>query len=57
MVRTGLLNALYKINEVESFFKEVSYFACHRSDWLKSYGRFVTGYSYFHSSVRQLAYE
>ena len=53
MVRTGLSNALYKTNEVESFTKQVSYFA--RSDWLKSCGWFVTGYSCFHSSVRKLA--
>ena len=32
MVRTGLSNTLYKTNEVESFAKQVSYFA--RSDWL-----------------------
>ena len=32
MVRTGLLNASYKINEVESNTEQASYFA--RSDWL-----------------------
>ena len=44
---------MYKINEVESFIKKLK---CSRLFWLvKTYGWFVMGYSYLHSSVRQLA--
>ena len=36
MVRTGLLNALYQIDEVESFIEQVSYVT--RSYWSKTFG-------------------